>query len=211
MCKPCSIGTVFCPTSNVCINTTQWCDGVEDCPDDEINCSTTVTTTVTPPPPTPTTCPLPPICDDGYTLKQKSGAESASIIKGVKGGTKGGTKGRPKPERLVECPEYECIKTNKTVECPKLNCPDGYDIIQTQIIKDNCPVFRCEIEPKEEICIVDGQNFKTFDGINYKYEICNHILAQDKDNSEWKVTGKKIIKKVFYFVVQIIKHILLLF
>lgn len=41
VCKPCPIGTRLCPTGNICINETSWCNGVEDCPDDEKNCETT--------------------------------------------------------------------------------------------------------------------------------------------------------------------------
>lgn len=51
VCKPCAEGTRLCLTSNVCINSTVWCDGVVDCPDDELDCTTS------PPPTTPTTPP----------------------------------------------------------------------------------------------------------------------------------------------------------
>ena len=37
-CVPCPSGTRLCPTSNVCIQTSLWCNGVEDCPDDERDC-----------------------------------------------------------------------------------------------------------------------------------------------------------------------------
>lgn len=38
VCEDCPPGKVMCKTSSVCIATEAWCDGVEDCPDDEINC-----------------------------------------------------------------------------------------------------------------------------------------------------------------------------
>ncbi|XP_056642321.1 hemocytin [Diorhabda sublineata] len=38
-CQPCEEGTILCPTSNICINSTLWCNGEEDCPDDEIYCA----------------------------------------------------------------------------------------------------------------------------------------------------------------------------
>lgn len=38
-CQPCPEGTVLCPRSNICINSSLWCNGVQDCPDDEINCN----------------------------------------------------------------------------------------------------------------------------------------------------------------------------
>lgn len=37
-CEPCPAGTLLCPTSGVCITTSAWCDGIQDCPDDEVNC-----------------------------------------------------------------------------------------------------------------------------------------------------------------------------
>lgn len=43
VCKPCPFGTRLCPTSNICINETSWCNGIQDCPDDEKNCSLTTT------------------------------------------------------------------------------------------------------------------------------------------------------------------------
>lgn len=41
ICKPCGENKMLCPNSNVCMNISAWCNGVKDCPDDEINCTTT--------------------------------------------------------------------------------------------------------------------------------------------------------------------------
>lgn len=38
-CEPCRNGEVLCVTSGVCIPETSWCDGIRDCPDDELNCA----------------------------------------------------------------------------------------------------------------------------------------------------------------------------
>lgn len=38
LCEPCPEGTVMCISSGACIDEKLWCDGFEDCPDDEINC-----------------------------------------------------------------------------------------------------------------------------------------------------------------------------
>lgn len=38
LCEPCPEGTVMCVSSGACIAENLWCDGFEDCPDDEINC-----------------------------------------------------------------------------------------------------------------------------------------------------------------------------
>lgn len=47
ICQQCAEGKLLCPTSNICVNATSWCDGVEDCPDDETNCTSTTTESVT--------------------------------------------------------------------------------------------------------------------------------------------------------------------
>lgn len=38
ICKSCPSGTRHCPTSDVCIDDNLWCNGIQDCPDDEKNC-----------------------------------------------------------------------------------------------------------------------------------------------------------------------------
>lgn len=38
LCEPCPDGMVLCETSGACISEASWCDGIEDCPDDEIKC-----------------------------------------------------------------------------------------------------------------------------------------------------------------------------
>lgn len=40
LCEPCPIYQILCPTSSVCIPESSWCDGVQDCPDDELQCGT---------------------------------------------------------------------------------------------------------------------------------------------------------------------------
>lgn len=42
VCKPCPTGTRHCPTSDICIDENLWCNGIQDCPDDEKDCATTV-------------------------------------------------------------------------------------------------------------------------------------------------------------------------
>lgn len=38
-CEPCPPSKVLCQSSGVCIPESAWCDGVQDCPDDEIECA----------------------------------------------------------------------------------------------------------------------------------------------------------------------------
>ncbi|XP_035224885.1 hemocytin-like, partial [Stegodyphus dumicola] len=46
-CVGCEEGKVLCPSNGYCIREEQWCDGIADCPDDEINCPTTMPPTTT--------------------------------------------------------------------------------------------------------------------------------------------------------------------
>ena len=39
-CEPCPFGSKLCPSSNQCLEEDLWCNGVEDCPDDELDCPT---------------------------------------------------------------------------------------------------------------------------------------------------------------------------
>lgn len=38
-CEPCPDSHILCPTSGACIPKSAWCNGIQDCPDDEVNCS----------------------------------------------------------------------------------------------------------------------------------------------------------------------------
>ncbi|CAG0879041.1 unnamed protein product [Darwinula stevensoni] len=49
-CIPCSKGTRLCRGSNICLNETRWCDGVEDCDEDERECKIATTTPESIPP-----------------------------------------------------------------------------------------------------------------------------------------------------------------
>lgn len=46
-CDKCPPDTVLCPTSGECIDEASWCDGVQDCPDDEVGCIVTEQPTIT--------------------------------------------------------------------------------------------------------------------------------------------------------------------
>ncbi|XP_071530009.1 uncharacterized protein [Panulirus ornatus] len=158
VCKPCPVGTKLCPSSNYCLNETSWCDGVEDCPDDELVCPATT-------PVIPEACPTP-FCPDHWTV----------VVQATKGLC-------PKivceppvittplpcpiplcpprydivlvPKKLGDiCPKYECVPPATTMEpptCPPPSCPEGYvvqdedyyyDFMQ-QSSDDLCPQYHC--------------------------------------------------------------------
>uniref|UniRef100_A0A061QFX2 Putative hemolectin n=1 Tax=Cupiennius salei TaxID=6928 RepID=A0A061QFX2_CUPSA len=63
-CVGCAVGTSLCPTSGECIKEEQWCDGFQDCPDDETGCPTTPAPTTTTLPTTSTEMPF--ICSTDF-------------------------------------------------------------------------------------------------------------------------------------------------
>jgi len=239
LCKPCPTGTRHCPTSDVCVNETSWCDGVQDCPDDEKGCSEIISTTpiaVEISEITNTTglqimttsipiqIPLPceePFCSLGYRVvfKQSRLHHHKTNVKSKnrKGFMK--TKGHKKymfhehPMKNqdyqpavedIQCPEFICVPTKPPVlpgnkkpqTCPETACPPQYEVVyeRTSMYKKHkCPKYICRpLKPQEAVCNVIGRTFNTFDNMEYKYDICNHILARDMYGNEWYITLEKL-------------------
>ncbi|XP_017781781.1 PREDICTED: hemocytin [Nicrophorus vespilloides] len=170
VCLPCDPGTVLCPTSNICINQTSWCDGIQDCPDDEVNCKTTEVPTTTIEPLIGTTkvsesmtkaCPKVE-CPPGYKVIQKKPARSQRLNsyywtmfstqaqkvpkktnylpKKTKGGTKGGIKDGSQVSQVP-------AKSDKTMLADKSVCPE-YKCVSNRpppefIPGKPCPPARC--------------------------------------------------------------------
>ncbi|KAK9502170.1 hypothetical protein O3M35_012753 [Rhynocoris fuscipes] len=245
VCKPCPEDTKLCPTSQVCVATSSWCDGITDCPDDEVNCGTSA------PPTTPTTtvvtvteCPPVINCPEGFKMslikaeeKPKFGdthwspfgkkSKWSTYFKGVNRGSyssryKGGYVkntnsksfskypssygGNSYSKKIVEvpatsspvCPEYECIPMKESiVNCTKPTCLPGYELIVKESelpIKKKCPQYTCaikEVPLPDGRCNITGRSFTTFDGTDYKYDICDHILARDRIDNLWRVIQAK--------------------
>lgn len=52
--------------------------------------------------------------------------------------------------------------------------------------------YSCYPQPlPDSICNVTGRTFNTFDGTEFKYDICNHVIGRDIENEEWLVSLKK--------------------
>lgn len=279
-CQPCKNGTKLCPTSNICLEESLWCNGIQDCPDDEINCLTTTTTTTTTTPTkiittkisTPvkitttttttmaptvteeikTTIPIivPPKkrgqgpcpeikCPEGQiarilnslpvktnSIKFARKTRSPEIIeddpwpspfnpmtnlaasvkrnhqdplfstKGTtirrKGGINFGVKsgGVKNDNQQPICKQWICEAQVEQLKCntPSITCQEGYFLQMTPNDNDICPVYTCVSNTLDESeCEIDGRVFKTFDGVTYKYEICDHIVARDRVNKKWMI------------------------
>lgn len=100
----------------------------------------------------------------------------------------------PKPQKLLEgelCQEFTCVAVE---ECTVPKCPPKYTlqvVTEKNNIKLKCPIYTC-IPPAlpHATCNITGRTFHTFDGTEFKYDICNHILARDLENDNWDISGK---------------------
>lgn len=174
------------------------------------------------------TCPVP-SCPPGFIIREsankKSEAKMSSMFqtsqRTTKTTTQGGVKTASKnnfdsypvaddkfPE---ECIEFICIPQRPVVDpvspgivrCPEPECPKGFDIVMDNQLPgaDYCAKYSCEPMPLNDVvCNITGKTFSTFDGTEFKYDICDHILARDLVNDHWNVKSKFIIFSVRRFV-----------
>lgn len=98
-----------------------------------------------------------------------------------------------------KCVEFICVplqvpSKNQTqaVKCPTPKCPPTYNLIVAKVNNPKiCPTFDCEPERQmDAICNVTGRTFNTFDNIEYKYDICSHVLARDFLSTNWTIVCK---------------------
>ncbi|CAK1581500.1 unnamed protein product [Parnassius mnemosyne] len=276
-CEPCPEGTKICPNSKICLPLEKWCDGLQDCGDDERECSTTsvkttvteptVVTTVVPtvavtPPATTTQKPLscPKVeCPPGYFVQYTSnsrpsysrsstsdlppprprysyqryyrgGYAKGGFSKGgfsktgySKGGfSKGGRYVAPKPPQhnqafsldkptgafssrdVQECEQFRCVprlpppprpgSTPAPLICSTPTCPPQYSLKLESVPSElnKCPQYICVPPPERPVyCNVTGRTFNTFDGSEYKYDVCFHILARENRFDAWTVLVRK--------------------
>lgn len=117
-----------------------------------------------------------------------------------------------------ECPQFQCVSVRpppglyqEAKPCPPVKCPPGYIPEYNKLDmakKHNCPkyettnllahsdaliliYFRYECRPPtlpDVICNVTGRSFNTFDKTEYKYDICNHVLARDLEHDIWDIS-----------------------
>lgn len=144
--------------------------------------------------------------DQLTNLKSKNGSASSTYSTNLS---------KPKQIETIpndECIEFKCIpekpkpidpKNPKPIVCPKAECARGYDVVLDNDLQSmtsgKCAKFTCEPELKDDVvCNVTARTFNTFDGTDFKYDICNHVLARDLIAENWiissKIQSKKILK-----------------
>ncbi|XP_026747695.1 hemocytin-like [Trichoplusia ni] len=275
-CTPCPENTKICPTSKMCLPLEKWCDGLQDCPDDEKECTTTTTTTapVTTPftteapvastkvatvtliitTPKPEECPKvecpanysvqytspnsrptysatelpPPRARHSYQRYHrghaKGGYTKTVFSKGgsSKGGFSKGGYGLPPPPQpnqafslnkpelspvspppKAECAQFKCIpklppfrpgRPSRPPVCAVTICPQGYTLKLdvTAPGHNRCPQYDCVPPPERPVfCNVTGRTFNTFDGVEYKFDACFHILARENRFDAWTILLRK--------------------
>lgn len=103
----------------------------------------------------------------------------------------------------MACKEYKCVSTKPPpkflygpYECPPVVCQPGFIPVfedQYNVKSKVCPTYSCYPPPEPDgICNVTGRTFNTFDNSEFKYDICNHVLARDLENNEWDISRKYI-------------------
>ncbi|XP_037934058.1 hemocytin isoform X2 [Teleopsis dalmanni] len=221
-CEPCPKYQKLCPSSGDCIPELLWCNGVQDCADDEDD---TCTKKIPPTDGTQKnetvviTCPEP-VCPPQMQIKitEKKARKMSEMFTStyskkftmINDGNKITktsvvTKTQeflPMPSDSVDmvkeeiCAEFTCIPIqiidkNVSVTCMEPKCPNNYDIEldMSNAKPGDCQKYLCVLRPrKDDTCQISGKSFTTFDGTEFKYDTCSHILARDLVNSSWVIS-----------------------
>lgn len=91
------------------------------------------------------------------------------------------------------CKQWICEAKVEQFECktPSITCQEGYFLQIMPNDNDICPVYTCVSNTLDESeCEIDGRVFKTFDGVTYKYEVCDHIVVRDRVHKKWMIKRK---------------------
>ncbi|XP_067647324.1 hemocytin isoform X2 [Eurosta solidaginis] len=226
-CEPCPKYQRICPSSGDCIPELLWCNGVQDCADDEDD-SCTKKIEVMPQPVVNRNesfvmkCPEPE-CPPNMKIKvsekkqrkmSQMFAKSFSDMEAVGNNMMKITKTKVlvseteeflmMPTEQVngieeeECAEFTCVPTptkivlkNETSICMEPKCPENYEIEldMSNAKPGECQKYACVLKPtKDDSCEISGKFITTFDGTEFKYETCSHILARDIKGSNWLIT-----------------------
>lgn len=78
----------------------------------------------------------------------------------------------------IQCEGWQCLPGD---ECPeKPRCPFGSSV-HFEAMEGRCAKYGCvPAAPSERECRVNGPLITTFDGSHYSYDVCDHVLAQDR-------------------------------
>lgn len=132
-CEPCPNDQVLCQTSGACIPKASWCNGIQDCPDDEINCSfkgggetTKVIKKIIEKVTIIQTCPKP-SCPPGFAIKiekkRKNKHQHEYDNKNPDIDVRMGTKGNADNDKYdIDLPTPENVRPDTPDECVQFDC-----------------------------------------------------------------------------------------
>jgi len=98
-------------------------------------------------------------------------------------------------EQQPKCKQWVCEAIVEQIQCktPLTTCPEGYFSQIAPNENEICPVYTCVSNTFDESeCEINGRVFKTFDGVTFKYEVCDHIIVRDRVHNKWMVKRKYI-------------------
>lgn len=228
ICEPCPVSQILCPTSGACIAESSWCDGIQDCPDDELNCAykqqsqTQIIKKIKEEKLIITKTCSEPKCPPGFYVKMSKAKpiQSSTIFNGVGKPSSNDVDNfykessedisefhsklpLPHDAKLTRkeeniCAEYNCIPEQRPVSiteqvvCSTPSCPNGYKVVVEKSQSPlACSKYKCEVIPtRDVVCNITGRTFNTFDGIEYKYDVCDHILARELSSNNWTVSSE---------------------
>ncbi len=74
-------------------------------------------------------------------------------------------------------------------QCPPYKCIPPPEPTTTTTTAKPAPI----IEGRKDRCSLTSRMLRTFDGSEFSYDICHHILVRDKINKLWTVSSKFLI------------------
>ncbi|KAJ0180770.1 hypothetical protein K1T71_004174 [Dendrolimus kikuchii] len=127
----------------------------------------------------------PPPQDQGFTLDKPS--LNNSSVNNIK----------------QECRQFKCIPQLPPFQpgfmpgpvlCPIVSCPRGYTLKleKAPTAINQCPQYECVPPPERHVyCNITGSIINTFDGTQYNYDICFHLLVREYRFDSWVVVLRK--------------------
>merc|ERR1719495_900539 len=205
ICKECADSEKLCSSSGQCLDASLWCDGIEHCAEDELQCPSlpTKSTTTTIGPKT-------------TLFPERFSFEGALCPQPINQCGEGLKPVETEVETLDGCPYYKCLPEESIGSCPPPACLPGHTVqmvvakTSTKSLKsgklmapdadvDNCPKYHCippglvAPEQEQEVgvvvesrCRLQGRSLSTFDGLQLKVDLCHHTLLQSS-TGRWSV------------------------
>lgn len=99
--------------------------------------------------------------------------------------------------KIEQCAEFICLPIppggdGRNFICQLPKCPDTYEVEldNSDTKPGECQKYSCVLRSiRDNVCEISGKSITTFDGTEFKYETCSHILARDVAKLQWIVSS----------------------